>query len=1248
MRFHRRCSYSASPVFYTFLLLIFFLSPIQMLAIEKHQPPLARTLAEEPPKVLALAVEREGRVAEAAAAETSALAEGSELAADDGTPDGRGLLGDGLTVVVRLTPLDYPARLTAIRIYFVSFQNQPSPVGKTVRLIAFSAPGPKPPATAKYLVDRQVTILSTGAFVDFPIDTLVQIDSGDFFVGYQAPSPAQGVGVSTDTQGPQADRTYWRNPNDSDWNGPLRFTDNVKGNALIRARVAWPTPGAGDYELRTDDGTAEGGFLRDGYIYVNRLTPPRYPARLTKVRIWVQSMTAQPSPEGKTVQLVVFREPSAIGSPPLNPQLESTSSIKLGAPGAWTEFTLPSPVTIESGDVYVGFQSPNPHTGVAFPIDTNGQPYHRMFRSLDGGKTFTGPIVLTTDNTQTAAANLMVRAVVSYGELTPQLHQVETNVDSVNLSEGSSERFSAKVNSTSPGPYQITAVFDPPVEGLSAKVDPPSVPAGQTFQIIVRSEGPSDVTSAHLVVTATDGPRKARVRVPVFTWREISSQQVGVEGGVLQAGPVRVFIPKQNSQSWGQNRRISLLTGKPVTGFEESLDGEVYRLEGLPEAYSGGLEIHLPASAKQRQVASLSHRLSAPQPKEGNAVALLQFATPNSLGKNQTVTHLHPAVIAGESAVVTLPQNRPNYSRQFRFSLLWGWLNLLSAEGNFVVFYPFSHRDAAIWVVEQAEKAFQQFQSPEVRIDVMSRISRVESLNLLGFPVHPIRITIGETENPAGVGETRGGQITLNRRKFETAESRQANRGAIPHEIMHLVQSLFGPQQSLFDLRQDPRLWMDEALAVWYEPLGLNESQFIPGEMNENLAAFLLVGANRVPETEARDYGYGASSFITYLSRFVDTSIPRRWLETRDANREPWATLLPLIGGDSQLPHHWRSFALTLFSRNVLPNPNFPDNNQLRPFEDWLRFELIKDGEQTIKTWGEARDLSFRFYDFVLPTGRQNVRFPELTDVTALSVQLLEKLPDVDIFVFGSKGLLDWKPGTEEILLTDEEVYKKSVPLIVGVANNHYDPAPSSKSRRTLRVKMGLADPKLEIAPPFIGKRVIGATYEFTTKNINIPQDATYTWDFGDGKTATGRNVKTSWSRAGDYKVTVTVQWPAQRLTASVVAVVAPDTPPVAKAEVLFEVFRLIRNRMGQSYQMCNDYAITITNVSGAVVETGTSVARNGAYETWLPVADHYSYTIRYNYTTPCRDSGTVTGKFNIKAGIINSVRVETPRCETN
>ena len=106
--------------------------------------------------------------------------------------------------------------------------------------------------------------------------------------------------------------------------------------------------------------------------------------------------------------------------------------------------------------------------------------------------------------------------------------------------------------------------------------------------------------------------------------------------------------------------------------------------------------------------------------------------------------------------------------------------------------------------------------------------------------------------------------------------------------------------------------------------------------------------------------------------------------------------------------------------------------------------------------------------------------------------------------------------------------------------------------------------------------------------------------------------------------------------------------PPAEKADVLFEVYRVYKNVVGTSTQQCNSYSITIKNAAGGVVEDGQSSERNGAYDTRLEVGDGYTYTINYNYALPCRDSGTKSGRFDVKKNIINYIKVETPPCQAN
>jgi hypothetical protein len=189
-----------------------------------------------------------------------------ELVADDGSTDGIGLLEDGLVLVTRLTPPSYPVTVSRIRLYFTKFRDQPDPVGQRIRLLAFTDPqgAGKPPRSPRLLVDRQVTIPALREFVDFPVDGL-RVDSGDVYVGYQAPRPANGVGFATDTSGPPFERGFWSEDDGATFYGPLEFTGGQRANPMMRAVVRKLTPGGGDEEeLSADDGSAETGVVRDG------------------------------------------------------------------------------------------------------------------------------------------------------------------------------------------------------------------------------------------------------------------------------------------------------------------------------------------------------------------------------------------------------------------------------------------------------------------------------------------------------------------------------------------------------------------------------------------------------------------------------------------------------------------------------------------------------------------------------------------------------------------------------------------------------------------------------------------------------------------------------------------------------------------------------------------------------------------------------------------------------------------------
>jgi hypothetical protein len=159
-----------------------------------------------------------------------------ELGIDDGSVE-TGLLGNGLVTVNRLTPRRYPSTLKDIRVYVGAYQNQPDPVNQQIRLIAFAdASGTgRPPASVTRLVDQSVTINGKYGFIDFPISNSPTINQGDWYVGFQYPNPGNGVLAAGDTNGTQAQRSFYSQ------DGGVTFTSTAnlskQLNFLIRAVV---------------------------------------------------------------------------------------------------------------------------------------------------------------------------------------------------------------------------------------------------------------------------------------------------------------------------------------------------------------------------------------------------------------------------------------------------------------------------------------------------------------------------------------------------------------------------------------------------------------------------------------------------------------------------------------------------------------------------------------------------------------------------------------------------------------------------------------------------------------------------------------------------------------------------------------------------------------------------------------------------------------------------------------------------
>jgi uncharacterized protein (TIGR03437 family) len=163
----------------------------------------------------------------------------TELKLDDGTMD-KGVIRDGAMIFNRLTPASYPATLRKVRILMPPPpQGQPDPTGKPFTLWYGYV---NSEARFDYL---QTTVPSADAelFLEFTIPNGPTINSGDFYVGYQAPSPHQGVAFAVNLSGTAENRSFISIDNGASFT-PLSeaYYGGKPASAMIRAIISTPVP----------------------------------------------------------------------------------------------------------------------------------------------------------------------------------------------------------------------------------------------------------------------------------------------------------------------------------------------------------------------------------------------------------------------------------------------------------------------------------------------------------------------------------------------------------------------------------------------------------------------------------------------------------------------------------------------------------------------------------------------------------------------------------------------------------------------------------------------------------------------------------------------------------------------------------------------------------------------------------------------------------------------------------------------
>ncbi len=272
---------------------------------------------------------------------------------------------------------------------------------------------------------------------------------------------------------------------------------------------------AGSEELITDDGTPEVALVLDNAIGVNRLTPSAYPATLQTIRIYFATLQGLPSPAGAQIKLIAFAGASGTTAPPANPTLLFNQTVTiptLPSGGGFVDFPVQNGPTINSGDFYVGFQSPTPAGGVGILADSNGTPRNRGFASVDNGQSYVGPLTLTGGG----PVNVLIRAVVMNDAQPTARLSVSSAFNFANVAVGANTEQTLTVSNAGSAPLSITAINSSNAQFAPVSlVLPLTVPVGGQASLRIRFAPTSAGAHNGTLTIASNDPSQPSTTVSI-------------------------------------------------------------------------------------------------------------------------------------------------------------------------------------------------------------------------------------------------------------------------------------------------------------------------------------------------------------------------------------------------------------------------------------------------------------------------------------------------------------------------------------------------------------------------------------------------------------------------------------------------------------------------------------------------------------------------------------------------------------
>lgn len=302
-----------------------------------------------------------------------------EISYDDGSPNIPGGAGATQYLVNRITPTQYPATLSEVRIYHPSGSlSNATPFLKTKAITILSAGHPSGSADISNTVfnEKAATVESYDNYVRYQVEPIT-ITSGDFIVGLKVNNPASENTprpFALDTTQLNQDRSYYSD-NGLGWGVNTTVTHMIRATTFNGTATEFPAADDGSINA-----TASAGV---GTNYrVVRITPPAgsYPATLNEVRIYHYQTGF---PKNKEITILSAASPGGNASN-INYTAFNKKTATVREHNKFVTYSV-DPITIYSGDFIIGYSFNRTANEAQNPVAVdNTSPKSRSFESADG------------------------------------------------------------------------------------------------------------------------------------------------------------------------------------------------------------------------------------------------------------------------------------------------------------------------------------------------------------------------------------------------------------------------------------------------------------------------------------------------------------------------------------------------------------------------------------------------------------------------------------------------------------------------------------------------------------------------------------------------------------------------------------------------------------------------------------------------------------------------------------------------